>query len=39
MIRNYLQLPRGIGGGELAQGAWQQALLFGTEFVFTVVAN
>jgi thioredoxin reductase (NADPH) len=35
MIRNYLGFPRGIGGGELAHRAWQQALLFGAEFVFT----
>ncbi len=35
MIRNYLGFPRGIGGGELAHRAWQQATLFGAEFVFT----
>jgi thioredoxin reductase (NADPH) len=35
LIRNYLGFPRGIGGGDLAHRAWQQALLFGAEFVFT----
>jgi thioredoxin reductase (NADPH) len=35
MIRNYLGFPRGIGGGELAHLAWQQATLLGAEFVFT----
>jgi thioredoxin reductase (NADPH) len=35
MIRNYLGFPRGISGGELAHRAWQQAVLFGAEFVFT----
>src|ERR687893_2767556 len=35
MIRNYLGVPRGISGGELAHRAWQQATLFGAEFVFT----
>jgi thioredoxin reductase (NADPH) len=35
MIRNYLGFPRGISGGDLAHRAWQQAVLFGTEFVFT----
>jgi thioredoxin reductase (NADPH) len=35
MIRNYLGFPRGIGGGELAHRAWQQAVLLGGEFVFT----
>jgi len=35
MIRNYLGFPRGIGGGELAHLAWQQAILLGAEFVFT----
>ena len=34
MIRNYLGFPWGISGGELAFRAWEQALLFGTEFVF-----
>ena len=35
MIRNYLGFPRGISGGELAFRAWEQALLFGAQFVFT----
>ncbi|MBX3000362.1 MAG: FAD-dependent oxidoreductase [Caldilineaceae bacterium] len=34
MIRNYLGFPWGVTGSELAFRAWQQALLFGTEFVF-----
>jgi thioredoxin reductase (NADPH) len=34
MIRNYLGFPRGISGGELAHQAWEQALLFGAQFVF-----
>jgi thioredoxin reductase (NADPH) len=33
--RNYLGFPRGLSGGELAHHAWQQAVLFGAEFVFT----
>lgn len=35
MIRNYLGFPRGISGGDLVFRAWEQALLFGAEFVFT----
>ena len=35
MIRNYLGFPRGIGGGDLAHRAWEQATLFGADFVFT----
>jgi thioredoxin reductase (NADPH) len=35
MIRNYLGFPRGINGGVLAHRAWEQAVLFGAEFVFT----
>ncbi|WP_341358276.1 FAD-dependent oxidoreductase [Georgenia sp. M64] len=35
LIRNYLGFPRGIGGGPLAHRAWEQALLFGAQFVFT----
>ena len=34
MIRNYLGFPWGISGGELAFRAWEQALLFGAQFVF-----
>ena len=33
MIRNYLGFPRGVGGGELAFRAWEQAMLFGAQFV------
>jgi thioredoxin reductase (NADPH) len=35
MIRNYLGFARGIGGGELAHRAWEQAVLLGAEFAFT----
>jgi thioredoxin reductase (NADPH) len=35
MIRNYLGFPRGIGGGDLAHRAWEQAVFFGAEFAFT----
>jgi thioredoxin reductase (NADPH) len=35
MIRNYLGFPRGVSGGELTFRAWEQALLFGAQFVFT----
>jgi thioredoxin reductase (NADPH) len=35
MIRNYLGFHHGISGGELAQRAWQQAMLLGAEFIFT----
>jgi thioredoxin reductase (NADPH) len=34
LIRNYLGFPRGIGGAELTQRAYQQAWLFGTRYVF-----
>ncbi len=34
LIRNYLGFPRGIGGAELAQRAYQQAWLFGAKFAF-----
>jgi thioredoxin reductase (NADPH) len=34
LIRNYLGFPRGISGGVLAFRAYEQALLFGTSFVF-----
>jgi thioredoxin reductase (NADPH) len=35
MIRNYLGFPRGISGEGLAHRAWEQAILFGAQFVFT----
>ncbi|QDC25139.1 hypothetical protein FE374_11475 [Georgenia yuyongxinii] len=35
LIRNYLGFPRGIGGGPLAHRAWEQAILFGAELVFS----
>src|SRR2546421_1411708 len=35
MIRNYLGFPRGISGDGLAHRAWEQALLFGAQFVFS----
>jgi thioredoxin reductase (NADPH) len=35
LIRNYLGFPRGLGGGELAQRAYQQAWLFGAQFRIT----
>ena len=35
LIRNYLGFTRGIGGAELAHRAWEQAVLFGAEFIFT----
>jgi thioredoxin reductase (NADPH) len=34
MIRNYLGFPRGVSGGDLTFRAWEQALLFGAQFVF-----
>jgi thioredoxin reductase (NADPH) len=34
LIRNYLGFPRGIGGAQLAQRAYDQAWLFGAKFVF-----
>ena len=34
MIRRLLGFPRGTSGGELAHRAWQQAVLFGAEFLF-----
>jgi thioredoxin reductase (NADPH) len=34
-IRNYLGFPRGIGGAELAQRAFQQAWVFGAEVLLT----
>jgi thioredoxin reductase (NADPH) len=35
MIRNYLGFPRGISGGGLAHRAWEQAVLFGAELVYS----
>jgi thioredoxin reductase (NADPH) len=35
MIRNYLGFPRGLSGGELTFRAFEQALLFGTQFIFS----
>jgi thioredoxin reductase (NADPH) len=34
LIRNYLGFPRGISGRQLAQGAYDQAWVFGAEFAF-----
>jgi thioredoxin reductase (NADPH) len=34
-VRNYLGFPRGISGAELAQRAYQQAWVFGTQFLLT----
>ena len=34
LIRNYLGFPRGVSGRELAQRSYEQAWLFGTEFVY-----
>ena len=34
MIRNYLGFPRGVSGNELTRRAYDQATLFGTEFLF-----
>jgi thioredoxin reductase (NADPH) len=39
LVRNYLGFPRGISGGALAHEAWEQAVLFGAEFVFTQEAT
>jgi thioredoxin reductase (NADPH) len=33
-IRNYLGFPDGVSGGELAQRAYQQAWVFGTQMVY-----
>jgi len=33
LIRNYMGFHRGLGGAELAQRAYQQAWVFGTEFL------
>jgi thioredoxin reductase (NADPH) len=34
-IRNYLGFPRGVSGSELTMRAYQQARVFGADFVFT----
>jgi len=34
LIRNYLGFPRGVSGGELARLAYEQAWLFGAEFIY-----
>lgn len=34
MIRNYLGFPRGVSGGELTGRAYDQASLFGVDFLF-----
>ncbi|MEP6666687.1 MAG: FAD-dependent oxidoreductase [Nocardioidaceae bacterium] len=39
LIRNYLGFERGIAGAALAHHAWEQAVLFGAEFVFTNAAT
>jgi thioredoxin reductase (NADPH) len=39
LIRNYLGFPRGLSGAALAHQAWEQAVLFGAQFVFTKPAN
>ena len=39
LIRNYLGFPRGVSGGELTFRAWEQALLFGAQFVLRQQAS
>src|SRR6266851_1483283 len=34
LIRNYLGFPRGVSGAELAGRAYEQAWMFGTQFVY-----
>jgi thioredoxin reductase (NADPH) len=34
LIRNYLGFPRGISGGKLAWRAYEQAWIFGTDFIY-----
>lgn len=34
LIRNYLGFPRGISGRELTERGWEQAFLFGSEWVY-----
>ena len=39
LIRNYLGFTRGIGGAELTHRAWEQAVMFGAEFIYTQPAT
>jgi thioredoxin reductase (NADPH) len=39
MIRNYLGFPRGVTGGDLTSRGYEQAMLFGAEFVFVQEAS
>jgi len=39
LIRNYLGFTRGIGGAELTYRAWEQAVMFGAEFIYTQPAT
>ena len=39
LIRNYLGFPRGISGAELAGRAYEQAWMFGTQFVYGNLAT
>jgi len=38
LIRNYLGFPRGVSGSDLALRAYEQAVMFGTEFDFARAA-
>jgi thioredoxin reductase (NADPH) len=39
LIRNYLGFPRGVGGGRLAEQAYEQAWVFGSSFAFMQTAS
>lgn len=39
LIRNYLGFPRGVGGGRLAEQAYEQAWVFGSKFAFMQAAT
>jgi len=39
LIRNYLGFTRGLSGAELGHRAWEQAVMFGAEFIFTQPAS
>jgi thioredoxin reductase (NADPH) len=39
LIRNYLGFPRGVSGRQLAELAYEQAWVFGSEFAFMQVAT